>query len=84
MVVDFPAPGRPAGLARQMHWTREEGRYGMSLLGWTLVFLVLAIIAAIFGFAVLAAAAATIAKILFAIFIVVFLITLISHLVRRV
>ncbi len=55
----------------------------MGLLGWALVFLVLAIIAAIFGFSVLAAATAWIAKVLFFIFIAVFVITLISHLLRR-
>jgi len=56
----------------------------MSLLGWALVFLILAIIAAIFGFGVVAAAATGIAKILFFIFIVVFVITLIMGLLRRV
>lgn len=56
----------------------------MSLLGWTLVFLVLAIIAAIFGFGVLASAAAGIAKVLFFIFIAVFIITLVMRLAKRV
>ncbi len=55
----------------------------MALLGWALVFLILAIIAAIFGFALLASAAAWIAKVLFFIFIFVFIVTLITHLVRR-
>lgn len=54
----------------------------MSILGWALVFLILAIIAAIFGFGVLAAASAGIAKILFYIFIAIFVISLIAHLVR--
>jgi uncharacterized membrane protein YtjA (UPF0391 family) len=54
----------------------------MGLLGWALAFLVLAIIAAVFGFAILAAASAWIAKILFFIFIVVFVISLIAHLFR--
>ncbi len=55
----------------------------MSLLGWALVFLIIAIIAAIFGFGVLAAASAGIAKILFYIFIAIFVITLIAGLARR-
>jgi uncharacterized membrane protein YtjA (UPF0391 family) len=54
----------------------------MSLLGWALVFLVIAIIAAIFGFGVLAAASAGIAKILFYIFLAIFVITLIASLAR--
>ncbi len=47
------------------------------MLHWTLVFLVLAIIAAIFGFGFAAAAFAGIAKILFFVFLVVFIISLI-------
>ena len=54
----------------------------MSILGWALVFLVLAVISAVFGFGVLAAASAGIAKILFYIFVAVFVISLIAHLVR--
>lgn len=50
------------------------------MLRYALVFLVIAIVAAILGFGVLAAAAATIAKILFGIFVVLFLVGLIMHL----
>jgi len=53
------------------------------MLYWTLVFLVIAIIAALFGFGVIASAAAGIAKILFFIFLVVFIISLIFGLSRR-
>jgi uncharacterized membrane protein YtjA (UPF0391 family) len=60
----------------------EKGADTMSILGWALVFLVLAVIAAIFGFGVLAAASAGIAKILFFIFVAIFVISLIAHLVR--
>ncbi len=56
----------------------------MSLVGWALVFLVIAIIAAIFGFGFVASAAAGIAKVLFFIFVVLFAITLISGLLRRI
>lgn len=55
-----------------------------SLLGWALAFLVVAIIAALFGFGFLAAASAWIAKALFFIFIVAFLITLVVYASRRI
>ncbi len=55
----------------------------MPILGWALVFLIVAVIAAVFGFGVLAAASAGIAKILFFIFIVLFVISLIAGLFRR-
>ena len=45
------------------------------MLYWALVFLIVAIIAAIFGFGGVAVAAAGIAKLLFFIFLVVFIIT---------
>jgi uncharacterized membrane protein YtjA (UPF0391 family) len=53
------------------------------MLYWALVFLVAAIIAALFGFGVIASAAAGVAKILFFIFVVVFVISLIMGLSRR-
>ena len=46
------------------------------MLRWAFVFLVLALVAAIFGFTGVAVAAASIAKVLFFIFVVVFLATL--------
>lgn len=45
------------------------------LLNWSLIFLVLAIIAAIFGFGGIAQESAGIAKILFFVFIVIYVIT---------
>jgi uncharacterized membrane protein YtjA (UPF0391 family) len=45
------------------------------LLDWTIVFLVLAIVAAIFGFGGIAQQSAGIAKILFFVFIVIYLVT---------
>ena len=56
----------------------------MPLLGWALVFLIVALIAAIFGFGVLAVASAGIAKLLFFIFVVLFLVSLIAGMFRRV
>jgi uncharacterized membrane protein YtjA (UPF0391 family) len=47
------------------------------MLGWVLLFLVVAIIAAIFGFGGMAAGAIAIAKIIFWIFIILFIISLV-------
>lgn len=47
------------------------------MLRWSLIFLVIALIAALFGFTTIAGAAAGIAKFLFFLFIAVFLIMLI-------
>ena len=52
------------------------------MLGWALTFLVIAIIAALFGFGGIAGASAGIAQILFWIFIAVFVISLIFGMVR--
>ncbi|MGB3775863.1 MAG: DUF1328 domain-containing protein, partial [Leeuwenhoekiella sp.] len=46
------------------------------MLKWTVIFIVVAIVAAIFGFGGISESAAGIAKILFFIFIVLFLISL--------
>ena len=56
---------------------------GGSMLRWALIFFVVALIAAVFGFLGIAAAAAGIAKILFFIFLVLFLISLVGGLVTR-
>ncbi len=47
------------------------------LLRWALIFLVISIIAAVFGFGGIAAAAAGIAKLLFYIFVALFVLTLV-------
>ena len=47
------------------------------MLRWTVTFLIVAIVAAIFGFGGIAAGAASIAKILFFIFIALFLVSLV-------
>ena len=51
------------------------------MLYWALVFLVVSLVAALFGFGGIAATAAGIAQILFYIFVVLFLATLITGLV---
>ena len=52
------------------------------MLYWALVFFVVAIVAAVFGFGGIASTAAGIAQILFYIFIAIFVISLIMGLVR--
>ncbi|EEW58417.1 protein of unknown function DUF1328 [Tritonibacter mobilis] len=53
------------------------------MLGWALTFLVIALIAAVFGFGGIASASAGIAQILFFIFLVMFIAALIFRAVRR-
>ncbi len=48
------------------------------MLRWTVIFLVIALIAALFGFGVIASGAAGIAKILFFVFLILFIVSLIS------
>ena len=52
------------------------------MLTWAITFLVVALIAALFGFTGVAAAFAGIAKILFFIFVVLFVISLIFHMMK--
>jgi uncharacterized membrane protein YtjA (UPF0391 family) len=61
-------------------------RAAMTLLKWALIFFVISIIAAIFGFGGISAAAADIARVLFFIFVVIFVVLLVLGLVlaRRV
>ena len=54
------------------------------MLYYALVFFILAIMAAIFGFGVAAVAFAGIAKILFVVFLVLFLASFVMHIGRRV
>jgi len=53
------------------------------MLYWSLVFLLIAIMAGLLGFGVVAFAAAGIAKILFFLFLVGFLVSLVMHLGRH-
>jgi uncharacterized membrane protein YtjA (UPF0391 family) len=53
----------------------------MSLLKWALIFFLISLVAALFGFTGLSAATADIARILFYIFLVIFLVLLILGLV---
>lgn len=52
------------------------------MLGWALMFLIIAVIAGILGFGGIASASVGIAQALFFIFLVVFLVTLLMHVMR--
>lgn len=54
------------------------------MLHWSLVFLVVALIAAVFGFTGIAATSAGIARILFGIFLVLFLLSFVAQFLQRV
>jgi len=54
------------------------------MLNYALGFLLLAIIAAIFGFGGIAVASAAIAKLLFYLFLILFVVSLVMHAGRRV
>ena len=53
------------------------------MLRWSVIFFVIALVAAVFGFGGIAAGAADIAKILYFVFLIVFGVTLIMGLIRR-
>lgn len=53
-----------------------------TMLGWTLVFLIIALVAGVLGFTGIAGAAVGIARILFAIFLILFLASLIFRLIH--
>ncbi len=52
------------------------------MLYWTAIFLVVALIAAVFGFGGIASASAGIAQILFFIFLALFLVTLVARVIK--
>jgi uncharacterized membrane protein YtjA (UPF0391 family) len=78
MNATSPAGSEIAGVKFRNSGTR---RYDM--LGWTITFLIIALVAAVFGFGGIAVAAAGIAKILFFIFLILFVISLLGGLMRR-
>ena len=53
------------------------------MLYWAVVFFIIAIIAAVFGFSDIAGAATGIARILFFIFLILFVLSLVARLVRK-
>lgn len=58
-------------------------RKEIAMLYYALVFFIVALIAAVFGFGGIATAAAGIAKILFFVFLVLFIVSLLTGLIRR-
>jgi uncharacterized membrane protein YtjA (UPF0391 family) len=62
----------------QSQWERKR-----QMLHYALVFLLIAIVAAVLGFGGIALTSAYIAKVLFFIFLVLFLVSLVTHLGRR-
>jgi uncharacterized membrane protein YtjA (UPF0391 family) len=82
--LDFPNLHLPTGIGKQkyqqavssvpIHFLRKTIS---DMLKWALIFLILAVIAAIFGFGGLAVAFAQIAKIIFFIFVVILVVVLI-------
>lgn len=52
------------------------------MLGWAILFFIIALVAALFGFGGIASASAGIAQILFFVFLVIFVATVIMHFVR--
>jgi uncharacterized membrane protein YtjA (UPF0391 family) len=86
--VDIGSAGRVRGLLDKGElrplWARApKPKEVTHMLYYALVFFIIAIVAAAFGFGGIAAGAASIAKILFFIFLVVFLVTLVMGLMRR-
>jgi uncharacterized membrane protein YtjA (UPF0391 family) len=69
----------PLCAARTVRHHCKTGKSDM--LSWAIAFLVVALVAAFFGFGGIASASAGIAKILFVIFLVLFLVTLLSQVV---
>jgi uncharacterized membrane protein YtjA (UPF0391 family) len=53
------------------------------MLYWALMFLLVAILAAVFGFTGISLVAAGVAKILFFVFLVLFVVSLVAHVSRR-
>src|SRR5579872_2510391 len=60
-----------------------EHRKERIMLGWALTFLLIALVAAVFGFGGIAGTAAGIAKVLFAIFLILFFVSLIANVGSR-
>ncbi len=67
------------GALNEVEATRKE----TVMLYWALVFFIVALVAAVFGFGGIAAAAAGIAKFLFFLFIVLFLVALFAGVMPR-
>lgn len=60
------------------HMSSDSDLLENIMLGWALTFLIIALIAGLFGFGVVAGTAGTIAKILFVAFLVLFVVSLVA------
>jgi uncharacterized membrane protein YtjA (UPF0391 family) len=69
-------------MRRTLDFHAPSSRRRMQMLGWALVFLVVALIAGLLGFTGLAVASAGIAQILFYIFVVLFVVSSLIYLIR--
>jgi uncharacterized membrane protein YtjA (UPF0391 family) len=75
---------RPLAVSERVSHNHPADSFtGGFMLRWALVFFVVALIAAVFGFLGIAAAAVSIAKILFFVFLVLFLVSLVGGLMSR-
>jgi uncharacterized membrane protein YtjA (UPF0391 family) len=77
----LPQASRPAG--PDLHQTRACPAQETVMLHYAIVFLVIALIAALFGFGGIAAGAVSIAKILFFVFVVMAIVAFIVSIGRR-
>jgi uncharacterized membrane protein YtjA (UPF0391 family) len=66
-----------AASSQDAHRPRCVEANSMSLLKWALIFLVISLVAALFGFTGISAASADIARVLFYIFVIIFLVLLV-------
>ena len=81
-VVCKPRPHAVRALKRRTRLSVPPSGRRMQMLGWALVFMVVALIAGLLGFGGFAAAAAGIAQILFYIFILLFAVSVVVYWVR--
>ena len=73
---------RAAFLFQASHPAALENLRRNVMLGWAITFLVIALIAAVFGFGGIASASAGIAQVLFFIFLILFVVALVARAVR--
>jgi uncharacterized membrane protein YtjA (UPF0391 family) len=76
LVQDFDSPYKRSGKHCDDFVTDYQLNQNCLMLRWSVIFFIIAIVAAIFGFGGIAEGAASIAKVLFFIFLVLFVITI--------
>lgn len=80
--VQLPAETAAAFLRVLCERNRSSKEKEKIMLGWALLFFIVALVAAIFGFGGIAAGASSIAQILFFVFLVLFIVSLVAGAVR--